>query len=124
MSKFELEKLANPTIRLKALKQRFWQLNLNWQPGTKYSVHDCHDEICTYQYFYQGVLKNPSKFCWLIRSDIYTPILFDDVKKQLLLKLYEVVKLPVSKNNKIIYKNITAIVDSVTVLLDLIENEI
>ena len=124
MSKFKLEKLVKPTICLIALKQRFWQLNLEWQPGIKYSVHDCHSEICTYQYFYQGVVKNPAKFCWLLRSDVYAPILYDDARDLLFLKLYEVINLPVSKNKKVISKNVNAIIAAVSTLLDLVENEI
>lgn len=123
-SKFDLEKLQPPSNCMKAIKDRFWRLNLEWRPGVKFSVHELHDGICTYQHFYHNILRNPAKWCWILRDDIAAPICFDDVEAQFARQIGEVVKLPVSRNGKVISKNIKALVDTVGLLLDLRENEI
>ena len=123
-SKFELEKIQPPSPCMKAIKERFWRLNLEWRPGTHLSVHDLHKGICTYQHFYQNILRQPAKWCWIIRDDITAPICFQDVEAQLTRSLGEIVKLPISKKGKIIPKNARAIIETVSLLLDLHENEI
>lgn len=123
-SKFELEKIQPPSVCMKAIKERFWRLNLEWRPGVLFSVHALHDGICTYQHFYHNILRHPAKWCWILRDDITAPICFQDVEAQLTRSLGEIVKLPISKNGKIVPKNIRAIIETVSLLLDLHENEI
>lgn len=122
-SKFELEKIQPPSACMKAIKERFWRLNLEWRPGVLFSVHALHDGICTYQHFYHNILRHPAKWCWILRDDIVAPICFEDVEAQLTRKLGMVVCLPTTKNQKAILKNIKAIREVVELILDLHENE-
>ncbi len=120
----DLTKKANPTKTLKLLKKRFWDLNLMWKPGVKYSLHDLHDGICTYQYFFQGVIKNLPRLAWILREDVLPEILYSDLKNSLLCKLDEVLNLPITKENKVLKQNLDAVINTITLLMDLKDFEI
>lgn len=49
------------------LKSRFWDLvEESVTNGEKVPLASLHAEICTYTHFYQNVINNPYKLCWLL----------------------------------------------------------
>lgn len=118
-----LEDLAHPTYKLRQLKIRFWDFHHNFIDQKKYKLSDLFDGVCTYQYFYHGVLKNPAKLCWLLRNDVLPERSYAKAKKELLNKFSEVLHLDVQKNGNAKSKNINAILSVAESLEKILKNE-
>ena len=65
-----LEQLANPSQTDKVLKSQFWNLTYERLPTRKkIKLSQIYQDVCTYQWFYHGFLKNPEKVAWMLRIE-------------------------------------------------------
>lgn len=116
---YELERHVNPTDCLVSLKKRFWNLHAQSFLEKKFVISDLHDGICSYQYFYWGVIRSPAKLCWIVRDEVLPQNTFIQVQNQALHRLAEIIQMPLIQNGKIIPKNTNAFLKAFEVAMDL-----
>lgn len=86
----ELARWANPTEADIRLKRRYWQIvSIAATNGTKHTLGELHDGICSYTHLYNNILTNRYKVAWILKPNIETEAeinklqndLFDNLKK-------------------------------------------
>lgn len=90
----EIARWANPTESDRRLRRRYWQIvSIAAAKGSKHTLGELHDGICSYTHLYNNVLTNRYKITWILKPSFETKTeidklqadLFDNLKQILLL---------------------------------------